>query len=123
MVVNSETPKRPVVKFIVIPIDSGQPFDIGLKGKANRRVLIAVEERKLSFMHCYDSFQGSHMKGDKTLQKTNSRYYWSGLYVDVLQWIAECAKYQKFEQIKTVAQQLIKDDKRQVDSGKWWELS
>ena len=46
------------------------------------------------------------MGRDKTLQKINSHYYWSGLYVDVLQWIAECAKCQKFEQIKTVAPQL-----------------
>ena len=104
-----------MVKFIFIPIDSGQLFYIGLKGKANRRVPITDLERRPAFIHCHNSPQGGHMGRHKTIEKINYRYDWSGLYVDVLQWIAECGKCQNFEQIKTVAPQL----KPIKTSGPW----
>ena len=85
-----------------IHADGGHLFYIGPGGKCGLRVLFTEEDRRTAFVHCHDSPHGAHMGRDKTLEKINSRYYWAGMYKQILEWINQCERCQKFQDVKTV---------------------
>ena len=100
-----------------IHADGGHLFYIGPGGKCGRRVLFTEEDRRTAFVHCHDSPHGAHMGRDKTLEKINSRYYWAGMYKQILEWINQCERCQKFQDVKTVS-----PDLKPIKTSGPWEL-
>lgn len=90
-----------ITKLCVIYVQILELFYVGSSGKADGCILKTDEERRMAFIHYHDSPQGGHMGHDKIYcKKINSRYNWSELYVQDVQWISESERCQNFEHIK-----------------------